>query len=172
MNSELESHWLSYAELAAQRGIAVASAIRVARRRRWPKQQANDGTVRVSVPVDFLNAPRVREEVTEDIPPDISPDVLADIRAQLIALEPRLATQAEDHAALIVAKDNLIGMLQLTLADLRAEREAGRGREAALLAELAARRSFWADIRTRMAAFSAGLEDKARVMMKAAGKAS
>jgi len=33
------------------RGIDRPSAIRIARRKRWPKQDGNDGTTRVLVPV-------------------------------------------------------------------------------------------------------------------------
>ena len=45
---------LTYSELAARRGISVASARRWALRRRWPKQIGNDGLSRVIVPVDAL----------------------------------------------------------------------------------------------------------------------
>jgi hypothetical protein len=43
--------WLSYAELGELRGTSAASAKRFAIRKRWRKQPANDGTVRVAVPV-------------------------------------------------------------------------------------------------------------------------
>jgi hypothetical protein len=44
--------WLSYGELGQARGIGTASAIRLAFRRKWRRQDGNDGTVRVAVPVD------------------------------------------------------------------------------------------------------------------------
>src|ERR1700690_3907768 len=44
--------WLSYDELGQARGISTASAIRLAFRRKWRRQDGNDGTVRVAVPVD------------------------------------------------------------------------------------------------------------------------
>jgi hypothetical protein len=44
--------WLSYGELGQARGISTASAIRLAFRRKWPRQDGNNGTVRVAVPVD------------------------------------------------------------------------------------------------------------------------
>ena len=44
--------WLSYAELGQACGISTASAIRLAYRRKWRRQDGNDGTVRVAVPVD------------------------------------------------------------------------------------------------------------------------
>jgi hypothetical protein len=41
---------MTYAEIAVARGISADSAERLAERRGWPKQLANDGTVRVLVP--------------------------------------------------------------------------------------------------------------------------
>jgi hypothetical protein len=40
---------MTYAELANVRGISAASAERLVRRRRWPRQTGNDGIVRVLV---------------------------------------------------------------------------------------------------------------------------
>jgi hypothetical protein len=42
---------MTYAELAAVRGISALSAERLVRRRRWPRQTGNDGVVRVLVPL-------------------------------------------------------------------------------------------------------------------------
>jgi hypothetical protein len=47
--------WLSYSELGQARGISTASAIRLAFRRKWRRQDGNDGTVRVAVPADEAN---------------------------------------------------------------------------------------------------------------------
>jgi hypothetical protein len=43
--------WMSYRELGESRGISAASAKRLALRRHWRRQQGNDGTARVAVPV-------------------------------------------------------------------------------------------------------------------------
>lgn len=43
--------WLSYGELAQAREISTASAIRLVFRRKWRRQDGNDGTVKVAVPV-------------------------------------------------------------------------------------------------------------------------
>jgi hypothetical protein len=43
--------WLTYAELGRAREISAASAQRLATRRHWRRQQDNDGTTRVAVPV-------------------------------------------------------------------------------------------------------------------------
>jgi hypothetical protein len=42
---------MTYAELAAVRGISALSAERLVRRRHWPRQTGNDGIVRVLVPL-------------------------------------------------------------------------------------------------------------------------
>jgi hypothetical protein len=44
--------WLSYAALAQARGIGRASAERLARRKRWQRMAANDGSTLVRVPED------------------------------------------------------------------------------------------------------------------------
>jgi len=62
-----ETRWLTYAELAAARGISRNSAVRVAKRRNWPRRKGNDGSARVAVPVAFIEA---RRGVAEDSHPD------------------------------------------------------------------------------------------------------
>jgi hypothetical protein len=47
--------WLSYGELGQARGISTAAAIRLVFRRKWRRQDGNDGTVKVAVPVDEAN---------------------------------------------------------------------------------------------------------------------
>ena len=47
---------LTYGELAAARGVTVATARRMATRYKWPKQVGNDGLARVAVPVAALRA--------------------------------------------------------------------------------------------------------------------
>jgi hypothetical protein len=42
---------MTYAELAAVRGISVVSAERLVRRKHWPRQVGNDGVVRILVPL-------------------------------------------------------------------------------------------------------------------------
>src|SRR5689334_20256546 len=45
---------VTYAELAAARGVSIAAARRLTLRHRWPKRPGNDGQARVTVPVAFL----------------------------------------------------------------------------------------------------------------------
>jgi len=45
---------MTYADLAAVRGTSQASAVRLVRRHRWPRQAGNDGVVRVTVPLSFV----------------------------------------------------------------------------------------------------------------------
>jgi hypothetical protein len=45
---------MTYAELAAVRGISLPSARRLVIRHRWPRQAGNDGVVRVTVPLTAL----------------------------------------------------------------------------------------------------------------------
>jgi hypothetical protein len=45
--------WMSKAELAAIRGIAVRSAERLIRRQRWRRMLGNDGRIRALIPPDW-----------------------------------------------------------------------------------------------------------------------
>jgi hypothetical protein len=60
MDSEPDARWLSYDDIADMRVIDRASAIRMTRRKKWPKQDANDGTTRVAVPGAFFRAKRTK----------------------------------------------------------------------------------------------------------------
>ena len=45
--------WMSKAELADVRGIAVESAERLIRRQRWRRMLGNDGRIRALIPPDW-----------------------------------------------------------------------------------------------------------------------
>ena len=45
---------MTYAEIAAARGISLPSSRRLVLRHRWPRQRGNDGVVRVTVPLTAL----------------------------------------------------------------------------------------------------------------------
>jgi len=49
-----DGRWLSYSELAGERGISRQSAVRLVRRQRWRRQMGNDGEARVFVPGEHL----------------------------------------------------------------------------------------------------------------------
>jgi hypothetical protein len=51
------SRRMTYAELAAVRGISLPSARRLVLRHRWARQTGNDGVVRVTVPLTALAKP-------------------------------------------------------------------------------------------------------------------
>jgi hypothetical protein len=53
-----DTRWMSYTELADALGIKRASAKRIAMRHRWQRQQGNDATARVAVPVTVLDDSR------------------------------------------------------------------------------------------------------------------
>jgi|SRR5580704_11401740 hypothetical protein len=100
---------LSYAELAAVRGISRASAERLVRRRRWPRQLANDGVVRVLVPLSEAVPERAGrgKRIAPDSPPPIpGPDIPRLVRetmeslvTPLVALVERERTRADDAVA-------------------------------------------------------------------------
>lgn len=82
-----DSRWMTYDELAKLRGITRPSAERLVQRRRWRRQQGNDRTVRVLVPVDSLS-----DDVSADASDDISPDTRRLLVDAMAALESAVAT--------------------------------------------------------------------------------
>lgn len=74
------SRWMSYDELGAARSISRASAIRLVRRRKWPRQTDNQGRVTVLVPVE-AEAPT---------------DTLADMSRSLATIEELLRDRLAD----------------------------------------------------------------------------
>lgn len=105
---------MTYAELAAVRGISAVSAERLVRRRRWPRQAGNDGVVRVLVPL--TEARKRRQGAAPDMSPnsgdvvrtsglsplisapDIPPDIREDIPLTIRTLETAIATLREQLA--------------------------------------------------------------------------
>ena len=74
------THWLTYAELAAALGIKRESAIRLVRRKPWPKRHSNDPVgIRVGVPADAL-----ADVAAHRPPPDRAPDKPPDNRIETL----------------------------------------------------------------------------------------
>lgn len=119
------ARWLSYGELAQLRGTDTESAIRLVRRRKWPKRQANDGTVRVAIPADILRdmKPRppaaakhsVPADARADLPPDVLPvsargrgdtdrtgELVEALRAQVADLVRRLDASEAERSRLVL----------------------------------------------------------------------
>jgi hypothetical protein len=87
------TRWLSYPELATSRGISVASASRLVRRRKWQRRTGNDGTVRILVPGG--------QDSRSDARPDI-PAMVREFAAAVAALTERAVT-AETRAQAVEA---------------------------------------------------------------------
>lgn len=114
-----DSRWLTYRQLAEQRGISPASAKRLAMRKRWRRQAGNDGIARVAVP---MTESREAGPVIPDITGDITPKVNG-LQAELAGLREAIATLRADHAA--------------ELDRLRQDHAAALGREAEIRADYA-----------------------------------
>ena len=67
------SRRMTYAELAAVRGISRASAKRLSQRHHWGRQLGNDGVVRVTVPLLALVPPTRRKDDAGDVTPGVIP---------------------------------------------------------------------------------------------------
>jgi hypothetical protein len=123
-----DSRWLSYGELGQARRITTASAIRLAFRRKWPRQDGNDGTVRVAVPVDETDP---QKEVTDSDGDGVGRDI-GQVVSLLETAAAMLRERGEEADVMVAALHaNAEEALALAEAETAAEREARRQAEAA-----------------------------------------
>jgi hypothetical protein len=120
--------WLSYRELGQARGLSTASAIRLAFRRKWRRQDGNDGTVRVAVPVDEANPQRgVADSDGDGVGRDIGQAV-----SLLETAAAMLRERGEEADVMLAALNaNAEEALALAEAETVTEREARRQAEGA-----------------------------------------
>ena len=147
--------WMSYAELGRARGISASSAKRLAIRRHWRRQQGNDGTARVAVPVTeaVLREPRPGDDTRDVTPlPDIAAGALAALETAVMTLREQLdtANARADRAEVSIAGErqradvlrDRIDAMQTEIAAAKAAAEQGRaGAQAAQDAAEALRRA-------------------------------
>lgn len=97
----MDTRSLTYRELADALGVKIDSARKTVQRRRWAKTSGNDGTVRVIVPIEYLDRPKDRPT---DSPVTIYTREL-EVRIEglqaLVATETRRADTAEGLLALM-----------------------------------------------------------------------
>jgi hypothetical protein len=110
---------MTYAELAAVRGISATSAERLVRRRRWPRQAGNDGVVRVLVPLE--EARDRGKSAASGVPPDKEVDVRTSALTSPLISAPDIPRTVRTLESAIEALRE-----QLTKADQREEAERGR----------------------------------------------
>lgn len=63
----MDTESLTYRELADRLGVKLESARKTVQRKRWQKVTANDGSIRILVPVESLPQPR---DMSQDSPSD------------------------------------------------------------------------------------------------------
>jgi hypothetical protein len=87
-DGDSEGQWVTYAELAAARGIDRQSAAKLSFRRRWQRQKDNQGMIRICVPPEWLRPER-------DASADGSGNGSGDMSTALAAYEDAKAAFAE-----------------------------------------------------------------------------
>jgi flagellar biosynthesis GTPase FlhF len=128
--------WLSYGELGQARGISTASAIRLVFRRKWRRQDGNDGTVRVAVPIDEANPQtEVADSDGDGIGREIG-HVVGLLETATAMLRERGEEADEMFAALHATGEEALARAK---AETATEREAKRRAEAEVTTERAAR---------------------------------
>jgi hypothetical protein len=141
-----DGRWLSYSELAAIRGIARPSAVKLAQRERWRRSSGNDRarTVKVLMPLDWL-APAKERPVSSGDPPAQSGEdtrhlaatiasLASTFDAALAALREQLAQAEQDRGDECQRADALrerMDAMQTELAAAEAAAEALRRADAA-----------------------------------------
>ncbi len=140
---------MTYEALAERLGINVASARRLALRKRWQKGKGNDGRAIVQVPEDFLER---RTDSLDDSPADdvttvapavpetvAPPVVVTDLLARLAAAQTELVEMARR-----------LGIAEGEIAGLKAQADEARQRADEIRqdrdrwhAEATARRAWW-----------------------------
>ena len=136
--------WLSYGELGQARGISTASAIRLAFRCKWRRQDGNDGTVRVAVPVDEA---KPQKEVVDNEADGVGRDI-----GQVVGLLDTAATMLRERGE---AADGMLPALRANADEALARAEAATAteREVRRQAEIAR-----TDAEARLAKFREDLE--------------
>lgn len=110
--------WLSYTELGQARGISTASAIRLAFRCKWRRQDGNDGTVRVAVPVDEA---RPSTEVADSDADGVGRDI-----GEVVGLLETAATMLRERGE---AADGMLAALHANAEEALARAEAATATE-------------------------------------------
>jgi hypothetical protein len=92
---------MTYAELAAVRGISALSAERLVRRKHWPRQAGNDGIVRVLVPLTEARKVSGNRQVSSPgqprtAAPDIG-EVIREVIREALAVSARMTGRISAH---------------------------------------------------------------------------
>lgn len=92
---------LSYKEIADRLGIKLASARQTVSRRRWKRIKANDGSVRIEVPISYLQREvSVGVDEASYVNVDVGATVaLAELRAENEYLQRRVSDLENDRDA-------------------------------------------------------------------------
>jgi hypothetical protein len=140
--SDIETgQWMTKAELAQVRGIAIESVEKLMRRQGWRRQPGNDGRIRVLVPSDFLE-PRASDEDAEEAESPSDIESPRDKSHEIMVLEAAVAALSEAREEAVTRAlaaeqraDGAWALADQVLAQLADERARGERVEALLVGE-------------------------------------
>jgi hypothetical protein len=132
-----EDRWLTFGELATARGISRESAIRLIRKKRWRRQQDNQGRVIALVPADWLVGPEGRpaddpaephadpEDAPEDAPggSPFHTQALAALEGVIVTLGEQLVRAEARADRAEASRQEAITLAKQSVAMLAAERD-------------------------------------------------
>jgi hypothetical protein len=130
----MDTLWLSYRELAERLGINPESARTLAKRRKWPRKPANDGTVRLGIPSEYFGARS--PERAPDHPDDRAPEHIGGHSGER---PPEQAPERPDNRTPECPPDNgadhdedaatgMVALLQARVGELQAELSQARAK--------------------------------------------
>lgn len=137
-----DTKWLTFNEIAENRGISVPSAMRLVRRRRWRRQRDNRGHVLVAVPI---------EEIRQA---DDEPDASQAISAIRSAYETTIETLRDQ----IAAKEEVAELLRQQLASVKLAADISDATSAELREALEAANAAARELRGRLEELEAAEE--------------
>jgi hypothetical protein len=119
-----DGRWMTYAELGRARGISKESALKLALRRKWRKQDDNRGQVRVYVPLEWTT---IRDKRA-----DAGADERADMSRAISTLDRAVAALREQLTHERTRSDGLSRKIDALRVELdQARRDAGEAARAA-----------------------------------------
>jgi hypothetical protein len=129
----MDVEWLNYDEIAERLGMGRESARTLVKRKRWARQQGNDGRARIGVPLEEIasrqdqageRSPERPEERSEERSPDRSEDRTGEVMSVLTRHIERLEAQLEEAQKRVADRDEIAAQRDVATTQVEALRAA------------------------------------------------
>jgi hypothetical protein len=127
----MDVEWLTYDEIAERLGMGRESARTLVKRKRWARQQGNDGRAHIGVPIEEIQS---REDQAGERSPERSEERTGEVLAVLTRHIERLEAQLDETHKRAADRDEIATQRDTA----RVERDVATAQVEALRAALAA----------------------------------